>query len=362
LIVAEQARVRGLDYLTGEDLWQLDAERGRSLSSLGVRDGVLHVLSEAATRSDGGRILGVEPTSGATMFRRAFHPLRDSVEPVATASGIYALDPGRRDASVAIERFDAVTGELVSRTPLSTDVLSFLRLDGEQAYRLHTPSVQTSFFADERAIYLHVDGTDVGDDTRIVSIDYDGKQLHTWQGKRGSTIKMLAPRDDKIVVLERLDQLGWITVLDRRLQPMFDEQLGPKPTAVNWVSSAARQDAPPRLLIQSGSLRNGRASDSVTFRCYELASGRRGGFRFTVRNTTRVLPQPILGADFVTVPCARAGSTKARIQVLSKSGRSALPGGAAELTLALNRPLNMFQYGQYTIVETLEAILVLGGP
>jgi outer membrane protein assembly factor BamB len=353
LVVIESDRIRGIDYRSGRERWEVRAETRRELQSLGIRDGVLHLFSAIeSTGGDGGRLIGVEPRSGAILFTHVFDPLRDSMSPVSCAAGILALDPGGQSGEPRILRIDTVTGARVAETPLRPEVLQFLGLR-DQRFRLHNQDLQTDIFADGDTVFVPVNQGD-GSGPRLAAIRFDGTLRWRWTGADGLALHMAAATADRIVLVERGPKTGRLTVLAKdggSAQPPV--VLGQQIVIHNWRRSTHHEPAPGALLISD-------VDRGARLVCVSL-DGRTASFKEPLQNVNGVLRDPVLGDDFVLVPVLRVGRPMPSLWVLDlATRRGALPNGESELGVQANRPLKVYAHDRYVILDTLEGLFVLG--
>jgi hypothetical protein len=356
IVMADLERVLAFDHRSGEVLWEMPGEGGRTFDGLGTQSGVVHVAAISNAVDGAGELLGIEPLSGRVLFRRGLARHRALLLPRPSDVGLLTLMPNA-DGGVLVQRVDPVGGETLDATELpAATVRERLRLPPE---RLTTREVQRAVCADDERFYLPLDRAMPGEPPRVVAIDRSGKVAWVWEGRSGTTLAMAGNRGDRLVVVETDNRLpGRILLLAAGTGEVIrTAELGQEVRLLNWDSSRLPRTAPTLLTLTDRPDPRG----PYRFVGFGIDDGQP---TFEVRLSAddgEIEPTPLIGRDFVTFGVRPLNQGQYRLYTLRLNDRSgALPSGAKYQRLDMQRTHGVSSVGPYTVVASVDGLMVLG--
>lgn len=357
LVVATWEHLVGIDHRSGETIWELPNPTGLFYDSLGVQSGVLHLcaLSQSA-QSIGGELLGVEPLTGAVLFRRVIEGDRPTPKPVPNHL-LLVETPKSGGASLAW--LDPVSGEPVRHTAIAdAKVVEWLRTQG-QADAVAARNFPQRICSDGERVFLPLGATENGDEPRLVAIAADGKTAWQWSGRAGTRLQQML-REDRIVVVESNDQgPGRAVVLSAIDGTTISEAvLGPDPKLLNWEIGWAHNPAPAILALSD-------RMDTTSRRRRFVGIGVGPGlptFEVALSNDDlEVDRQPLFGRDFVTFGTRTTSRNTFRLWCVKLADRSGVfDSGRKWLRQDLPPPHGLGSFGAYTVVSSADRVVVFG--
>lgn len=355
-------RVFGLDLEAGNVRWELPADSSGGIEALAVVSGVLQVHAvEGASRSSGAFLLGVEPLTGAVLFRRTIPPAEAVAGPVAAADALWTLDASD-PAGPTLRAREPLTGTVFESTPIRLEVLRFLGLDGSFARRLEDPTLRSRMFADSARVYLPVDIAMPDEPPRMVAIRRGTGELDwRWSGLPGRSLLLAGLHGDRVVVFEKSHAHARLSILNGSGVPAGGEfDFGRMATVRNWERLPLGGAGPvPDVLLVTDS------AEFVSAPRLTAISVDADGPRFerSLEGTSRVLNSPLVGDGYLLVPLSRQGRTEPVIEIVDlRTRQGALPGGENVLRLDATHPMKVYGHGRHVIVETLDVLRVMGTP
>jgi outer membrane protein assembly factor BamB len=352
LIVTENARVRGVDHRTGEPRWSHEEPNGRILTSLGVQDGVLHLFSQLANAGDGGLLLGLEPATGAPLFRHVYPALRECTPPAIGAGRAWVLDV-EGDAA-ALTAVDATSGRPAARVPLTQAVLRALRLEPADLRGRRGRAMLRDLIADATGLYLPVEeSAQLG--PRVAAIGYDGTLRWHWTGTANRQLVLFARHGDRLLLLESGIRSGRHLQLDvARGQVLHERAMREKAHCLNWKQEQPPSPAPPALLLADTD-----GTENLT--CIALDPSLPSFVQALHQNIQYVAGAPVLGDGFLAVLGGhRLNNQVMVLQVFDLATRiSMLPAGRQLRTLDLQQG-RLAEHGPAILVHSYEGLALLG--
>ncbi|MEM7204276.1 MAG: PQQ-binding-like beta-propeller repeat protein [Planctomycetota bacterium] len=353
MVLTEIDRVRGLNLRTGEEVWRLDAARERLLVSLGCQSGILHLFSELRKPEDAGILIGVEPTTGTEVFRRAFPSHMPCIPPVSSGGALWIFAVHREEPPHVL-RLDPLTGAEDLRVPLRPALLNDLGLEPLHGW-LVQPMHQL-MFAKGDTLYLPVHG-DQRSPPRVAAIDFDGRlRWPVWHGVNGRSLLVCAPREDHLVVVENDAGGGRLLLLDRRTGSIRRERVFEDGISVgNWSREEHSFDAPDALVMmeRSRGLALGVTCFSFTEDMPSFRYGLPNGYDGIVRH-------PLITSDYFVLAARRAQGFVDVFCLGPRDRRSILPGSEKAHRLAFTRSLRLLPAGPYVGIQSAEGITLFG--
>lgn len=357
LIVPDLERLVAVDYRSGVVRWELPSGRARSVDSLGVMAGVLHVSITPDDPDGGAEFLGIEPTTGAVLFTRQLPADRMKPMPKAVAGQLLVMQSaGAGGANVL--RLDPLSGVAVATVPVDAAVLrreAEVRPDG-----LATRVYPQGLCADAQHIYLPLDSTFSGDAPQLLAIDDRGKVVWSWQGQADSHLAMAAWRSGRLVVVEssenRPGRVSLLAATDGTV--LRSTALGTGVDILNWQRTWLQNPAPAALLLSDTASEAGGERRLV---CFAVDEGLPSFLEPLGREDDEVERQPQFGPDFLVfgVRSTQGGSFRLHARKLTdRSG--ALPDGEKYLRLRVGATHGMAAAGPYTVLSSTSGLLVLG--
>lgn len=355
LVVDESSRVFALDRASGQVLWELPAGRGRSCKVLGASDGVLVVFSRnAGTHADAALLRMVEPSTGVVLAKIDVAGTTPGVEPILSDGRLWLFDARDQDA-VAFRCFDPLDGRELAATPLGAKVLRELGLAGSASHRLAEPGVVGKSFADGERLYVPVDLNQIDEPSRLVALKRgSGEVSWRWSGLPGCSITRIGKRGNRLVIFERSTLLARLSLLDELGSVVASYDFAAQANAQGWADRNSAATAPDPLLITD------KSNGTLRLTCVSLQPG---GPRFQIElaRTDSVQREPIVGDGFLVLPTYVSGRQEPLVQVVDLATRkAALPSQDPALRLGLTRPLRVHAHDGQVVLETLDALRVMG--
>lgn len=357
LVVPDMDAVAGFDCRTGARLWQLANPQRRLLESLGVQQGVLLVTALPRSGDGEGELLGVEPLTGAVLFRRAV--AAGELKPKAIAGGVLCMALGR-DGGAVVRRLDPISGAVTTTWTIAAAAL-------KQHVQLDVDSLSTRFYPQSLLVHddlllLPVDRSLSGDAARVVAVAADGRIAWRWQGPPASQLQMAALRGDTLLLLSATDTgAAQALALDAQSGAVRrTTDAGFDATPRNWERGWLDAPAPALLAIESWAdadrterqlLVVGVADDQPTF---ALPLGREDG---------DLVDGPVFGPDFVAFATRPArGNGGCRLWAVSLADRAGmLANGRRQRSLpAAGNVDAMLRVGDAIAVSGARGVLLLG--
>lgn len=359
LLVPDIERLVALDYRTGQLRWELPNPEGKSLDSLGVQHGVLHVVAQALGADEGAELHGIEPLSGACLFsvRLPGEPMKPI--PKATAGRLLLMQgDGPR---LSLSRLDPLTGAIES----SCQVDAAAGLGGGAA-QLHRPeSLAARVFpiglcADAERCFLPLDGASSGQPPELLAIDAKGAVAWRWRGRPKHQFAMVGLRGDRLAVVEAADgSPGRFLLLRADSGDLVRETpLGHELRVLNWQRSWPDNPAPAALLVGDAPAQGSRERRLV---CLGIDDGMPSFAEPLAGDDSELERQPLFGADFVLFGARPAQRGTFRLHAIRLSDRTgAFPGGQRFRSLRANAPQGMAAVGPFTAIACADGILICG--
>jgi len=356
LVVPDMDAVAGFDCRTGARRWQLANPQRRLLESLGVQQGVLLVTAMPRSGEGAGELMGVEPLTGAVLFRRAVPT--DELKPKAVDGGVLCMAISREGDAI-VRRLDPISGAVTTTWTIQVAALKHVQLDGGSLSSRFDPQ---SLLAHGDLLLLPVDRSLSGDAARIVAVAADGRIAWRWQGPPGSQLQMAALHGDTLALLsttatgaaQALALDAATGAVRRTVDAGFDA------TPHNWERGWIDAPAPALLAIESWAdadrterqlLVVGVATGAPTF---ALPLGREDG---------DLIASPVLGPDFLAFATRPArGNGGSRLWAVSLTDRSGmLANGRRQRPLpAIGNVDEMLRVGDAIAISGARGVLLLG--
>jgi outer membrane protein assembly factor BamB len=352
-VITDTRRVFGIDYRSGQLLWELPNPEERLYECLGVQAGVLH-LSAAADQDQDALFLGVEPLLGSALFARPLPVSRMGQKPKAADDQLLLLETPPNGDPV-IHRIDPVSGRTAQTVPLSASTLQKLGLRAERAAAKLFPE---GLAADKQHVYLPIDSPNLDAPPRVAAIDGRGEIAWTWEGKPGRRLILGALRGNRFAVIEASQHGGSrVLVLDAgNGSELRQTPLGDELNVLNFQRGWIPTPAPAALIIV----------DRVTaprLTCVGVDDALPSFQQALATDDDDGAQQPILGNGFLTFGMTPARRGPFRLYALQLADRhGALPDGKKFLSLPLNAPFMVGGAGPYTVVAAEEGLTILGDP
>lgn len=356
LVVPDLGRLFAVDATTGAARWELPNPRGRTFESLGLVDGVLQVLVQPRSGGSGNEHWGIEPLSGAVLFRRAL--TADQLHPKVTAGGLLRMQFAG-DGAVLVERLDALTGMPRTSWSLPSGALQgVLQLSAESITARQYPQ---GLCADADSLYLPIEPPGDGAPA-VVAVDAKGAARWRWQGRARTSLGMIASAGDHLVLVElsEREQSRMLLLRSRDGAPLREVDLGTDATVLNWERSWQATPAPSVVAIESF-VDSGRRQRQLV--CYDTSAD---GSTFAVPLASEdgeVMLAPQFGPDFVTFATRpRRGAGSVRLYALRLADRTGLFADGKKfrrIDLAGNRD-GMAAFGPYTVLTGTQGLLLVG--
>lgn len=353
LVVPDFERVFALDHRTGKQVWELPRGIGPMFECLGVQGGVLHVFAFAQSGA-GGELLGVEPLTGAILFRRQMPGDGGAPVPKPVPGHLLAVASGAEGP--VLQWLDPLTGEVARTVALSSAaVREHLRPAANGATSALLPQ---RLCADGERVFVPIDAASPTDAAAVLAIDSTGALAWSWTGGRGGRV-IVAVRGDRLVVVESADDAGRAVLLGARDGGVLHEvRLGPDAKVLNLEIGWLPTPAPRVLALSDRQDPNSRRRRFVAFGVDADQP------TFEVRLTAEdgeIDRHPIFGDDFVTFGVRPSGRGAYRLWSIHLRDRSgALPTGLKYQRLNLPSPHGLGSFGPYTVVTSSECLVVLG--
>lgn len=356
LVVPDLGRVHALDARSGAPRWELPNPRARTFESLGLVDGVLQLLVQPRSGGGGNELWGVEPLSGAVLFRRAF--AAEHLHPkVAGGSVLRMLFTA--EGAVQVERLEPLTGLPRSTWNLAAGSLqNLLQMSPDSIAARQYP---IGLCADASLLYLPIEPPGEGAPA-VVAVDAAGATRWRWEGRARTTLGMLASTPTHLVVVELSErERSRLLLLDAANGKATREvDLGADATVLNWERAWLATPAPAVVAVESFDDNARRQRQLV---CYGTAAD---GATFAVPlagEDGEVMLAPQFGADFLTFATRpRRGAGSVRLYALRLADRTGLfPDGRKfrRIDLSGNRD-GMAAFGPYTVLTGTQGLLLVG--
>ncbi|MEZ5963499.1 MAG: PQQ-binding-like beta-propeller repeat protein [Planctomycetota bacterium] len=314
VVVVEQDRVRALRLRDGVQEWSRPAGDDRAFESLGVHAGLVQLFSEHAGASDGGRVVGLEPTTGAVMFERVFDSREASLSPTAAGGRLWSLRPEPDDPKrVWLEEMDPLTGQALNRCLLSDRVRALLQLPDGFTVQGALMRILSHLFVVDDLVVLAADGVSESPDRppTLVALQRDGGVGWHWRGTPRRALGYLWHHDDTIAVYEAgAHSGGQVALLDGKTgRPVGNlGGLGGSLVALATPRPLHRDMEAPPLLV----LANFNGSDWSVL-CRAFGAERKPSFRASLAadgDIANPVGEPILGRDFLLVAVGVIGQNE----------------------------------------------------
>lgn len=357
LVVPDMDAVAGFDCRTGARLWQLANPQRRLLESLGVQQGVLLVTALPRSGDGEGELMGVEPLTGAVLFRRPVAV--GELKPKAVDGGVLCMALAR-DGGAVVRRLDPISGAVTTTWTIEAAAL-------KQHVQLDVDSLSTRFYPQSLLVHddlllLPVDRSLSGDAARVVAIATDGRIAWRWQGPPGSQLQMAALHGDTLALLPTTEtgaaQALALDAATGAVRRTVDAGFDASPH--NWERSWLDAPAPALLAIESWAdadrterqlLVVGVADGAPTF---ALPLGREDG---------DLVDGPVFGPDFLAFATRPArGNGGCRLWAVSLADRSGmLANGRRQRSLPTAGNVDaMLRVGDAIAVSGARGVLLLG--
>ncbi len=358
IVVPDFDRIFAVEHRTGQLLWDLrqqlgDASEGMLFKDLGVQAGVLHVFAfSQANEHPGGELIGIEPLTGAVVFRRPMAAADGNLVPKPTATDLLSLAslPG---GGLEIRRIDPLTGRFAATVRVDDAALR----GGKGTPAIDNLAQRVSTAGD--LVILPLDASQPDEAPRVVAIGPGGAIAWQWTGRPGT--RVVAPtRGDRVVVGESGDRGGRLVLLSAADGSALREaDLGPDAKILNWEVSWLHNPAPAILALSDRADPTSRRRRFVAFGVEQEMA-----IEIPLANDDGdVERQPVFGDDFVTFAVRPNGRQPLRLYSVRLGDRSgALPNGQKFRRIELQRPHGLAAFGAYTVLSSAECLLVLGPP
>lgn len=359
LVIPDLQRVLAVDNATGKELWTLPRTAGEQYDSIGVQQGVVHVVARSNTAQGDSELIGIEPLSGSVLFRRPVPGGVSQPIPKAVDGRLIAMST-EPDGGAQWSDLDPVSGAVTRTLAVTGATLQeHVRL---QPGTLSTSMLPQGLTATDGRVFLPIDATSPTEAPRVVALDAGGGIAWHWLGTPGCELRLLR-RGDRIVIVERHERRpGRIVLLacaDGR--PLREAQLGIAPTILNWERTWLPNPAPPLLALSD------RPDAGTPQRRFVVFAVDDGLPSFEVRlanDDGDVESQPVFGPDFVTFGVRSARRGAFRLYCVRLDDRTgALPSGQRQRRVELrSTQYGVTALGTYTVVSGTEGLVVLGPP
>jgi len=355
LVVSTLEHVFGIDHRSGESLWELPNPTGLFYESLGVQAGVLHLFAPSpGAVSSRGELVGVEPLTGAVLFRRVIDG--DRPQPKAVRGQLLLLETPDAGGA-ALHWLDPVSGETSRRVAIADPaVVAWLRTQA-QADRPAARMLTQRLSADDERVFLPMNATEIGETPRVVAIDGGGKTAWQWAGQPGCRLQV-ARRGDRLVVVEVSESMpGRVAVLAAADGTTIAEaRLGPDARILNWEMAWPENPAPAALTLSD---RMDTQSRRRRFVCVGVAEDL-PTFEVPLSvDDVDVEREPQFGPDFVSfVSRTRNGARLWCVELANRSG--VFENGRKWVRQDLPAPHGLGRFGVYTVISSADRLVVLG--
>ncbi|MBL8730725.1 MAG: PQQ-binding-like beta-propeller repeat protein [Planctomycetes bacterium] len=358
LVIPDLQHLFGVDHRSGAIRWELPRATGEQFESLGVSDGVVHVVARSGSAPGESELLGIEPFSGTVLFRRPLPGELMPPMPKATAGRLIAMET-KADGGARLHDLDPISGAITRSVDVAAAAL-------QEHVRLQPGGLSTWMFPQGLTggggrVFLPIDAASTTDGPRVVAIGQRGDIAWHWLGTPGSQVKLLQ-RDDRLVVVEgderRPGRVLLLAADDGRL--LREAQLGIDPTILNWQRGWTSNPAPALLALSD------RPDPGSPQRRLVVFAVDDGGPTFEVRlanDDGDVEAQPVFGPDFVTFGVRSARRAAFRLYSLRLEDRAgALPSGQRyqQIPLRSTGQYGVAALGAYTVVSGTDGLVVLG--
>ncbi len=357
VVVPDLQHVFGVDANSGVIRWELPNETGQQFDSLGVQNGIVHVMARSGTAPGDAELVGIEPSSGCVLFRRPLPGDLAQPTPKAIGDRLIAMET-TSDGGARLHDIDPVTGTVTGTIDVAAAAL-------QEHVQLQPGGPSTWMFpqsltADGERVFLPIDATSPNDAPRVIAIDRGGAIRWHWQGNPGSQVK-LAQRGDRLVVIEGHERRpGRILLLAAADGSVLRQaQLGIDPTVLNWQRSWLQNPAPAILALSD---RPDATAPQRRFVAFAVDDDQ-PTFEVRLANDDGdVEAQPVFGEDFVTFGVRSARRGTFRLYSLRLKDRSgALPSGSKYQKVDLrSAQYGVAAFGPYTVVSGSEGLVLLG--
>lgn len=352
LVVPDMLRLFALDYRSGRTLWEVEFEQPRLIESLDVTAGVLHVTTQPQVPDGNSELLGVEPKTGAVLFRRALG--EGELKPKPTG---HDLLMAVLDEPLTIHRLDPLTGRTVTEVSCAAAL-------GPGKLHLPSSSLATKLYpkgicADRERIYLPCD--DRAANPQVFALTNDGQLAWHWQGESGARLLLAQRRGDRFVVAEDGGKrAGFLEVLDATNgESLYTVQLGQDVVPLNWQRSWNNNQLPAQLAIHSLVDRQSRQGQVFVVSVdpgptFVVPLGADDG---TVDQTPR------FGDGFVTFGVRpRNAGGRFRLYGIDLQTREGIFEGGSRYRFVRSpgSPHGMHAAGAYTVLSTTDGLILLG--
>jgi hypothetical protein len=358
LVVPDMERLFAVDYRTGELRWELALDRPRLLESLGVTNGVLHVLAQPEIPDGNSELIGVEPLTGARLFQRSLKSSDLKPKPIEGQLLLMSVT----DDGAKLERLDPVTGRATARVDCSAAI-------GPDRLQLRPDSLATRLYpqgitGDATRVYLPVDGQGQQNAApQVIALADDGAVAWRWTGSPGASLVMAQRAGARYVVVEGSAQQPCRAVVlscaDGAEQAAID--VGYDANVLNWERSWLHNPAPDMLTIGSEVDRKQHQRQLV---CVGVDG--RPSFVIPLRPTDGDVERaPQFGDGFVTfgVRPRTAGASFRVYAVDLETRRGAFEGNTKDRPVrSAGAPHGMTSSGPYTVLSTTQGLILLGDP
>ncbi|MFK7742350.1 MAG: PQQ-binding-like beta-propeller repeat protein [Planctomycetota bacterium] len=368
LVVPDMLRLFAVDYRTGELKWEVEFDQPRLIESLGITAGVLHCTTQPQIPDGNTMLIGVEPMTGAVLFRRSLGD--GELKPKPSDSTLLLLTlagDGETPSATRIDLLDPVTGETQTTVSCAAAL-------GPDKLQLAADSLATRLYprglsADAERVFLPVDSRNSANAApQVLALNTANGQLAwRWQGESGSRL-LLAQRRGTIfcVVEDNPQQGGRVVLLEAATgNSVRTVKIGQDAELLNWESDLAHNPLPEILAIASVADRQSRQGQLF---CLATAAE---GTTFVVplgANDGKIARSPRFGENFVSFGARPRDSDGAfRLYGIDlKTRQGVFPDG----TSAANRkyrfvrtpgtPHGMHAAGAYTVLSTTRGLILLG--
>lgn len=352
LAVVEASRVRGVDCRTGEVRWSYEEPRSRILTNLGVSQGVLHLFSQLPNAGDGGVLIGLEPISGASLFRHVYPALRESVPPGIGAGSAWVLDFEAGEAF--LQGNDLTSGRPTARIALDRKLLRGLRMDPSDLRGRRGRAMLQGLIADPTGFYLPFDeGNQTG--PRVAALHPDGTQRWIWTGTFDRQLLLCARHADRLLLVESNNRGSRFLQLDLERGHTLDERtLRQSARPLNWSYEQPPQPAPDILLLAD-------ADGTQNLTCLTLRGDSPSFFQPLHPSVDYIAGPPAIGENFVAVLGGHKSNRDLMVlQVMDLQQRqSLLPDRRQVKTLELPQG-RLTTHGRAILVHAHEGLALLG--
>lgn len=359
MLIVEQDRVRGVELEDGALQWTRLAGDGRAFYSLGVQAGLLQIFSEHTSAADGGRLLGIEPLTGAVIYERIFGGQEASLSPVAAGGSLWSLRPEPDDQKrIWLEEIDPLSGESLTRVMLSDPVRRLLQLPDDFAVHGSLIRILSHLFVHDDVVVLAADGVSESVDRPpgLVALARDGSVRWQWRGSPRRAIVSLWHRANMIAVYEAGSQPGGqIVLLDAHSSGRVVDRVGELNGSLQALSAVRPlhqdKEAPPALVL---AMRN-RSGWSLVCRSI---TAKKPAFHASITadgELANPTGEPVFGADFVMIAVSMIGQSESYLHTFD------LATGAEQRRRLPGQQVNKITAQDGTIaLETTRGISILG--